>query len=45
MHTRARVDSVVDRPVVTLPTIRQRAGNLFKAWIQREVVADRILFI
>jgi hypothetical protein len=43
VDTSTRVDTVIDRPVVALAAIGERARDLFEAWVQREVVSDRVL--
>jgi len=43
VHTRARVDRIVDGPIRTLAPVSQRSGHFFETWVQGEVVADGIL--
>lgn len=43
VHTRARVDVVINGPVGALPAVRQRSWDFLKAGIERQVVSDRIL--
>ena len=43
MYARARVHRVVDSPVRTFAPVRQRPGHLFEAWVQGEVVTNRVL--
>ena len=43
VHASARVDVIVHRPVRALAAVGERTGNFLKAWVQREVVADRVL--
>ena len=43
MHASSWIDVVVDSPVRALAAVGERTGNFLKAWVQREVVADRVL--
>lgn len=43
VHASARIDVVVHRPVGALPAVGERAGDFFKAGIEGEVMADRVL--
>ena len=35
VHTGARVDVIVDRPVGALPSVGEGAGDFLEAWIER----------
>ena len=43
VHASARVNVIVHRPVRPLAAVGERTGNFLEAWVEREVVADRIL--
>lgn len=43
MHARARVDGIVDSPIVALAAICEGTCYFFEARVQGEIVADRIL--
>lgn len=43
MNTGARIDSVVDSPIMAFTAIGERSSHFLEAGIQGEIVPDRVL--
>lgn len=43
MDASPRVNVVIDGPIRALSTVCQRARNFLEAWVERQVMADRVL--